>query len=169
MSINKTVHLKSNFKMVKKKTVDGWGIDCIECKLADDGLTVTEIVCKVCRDFYSSHRKNESTIRGFLSQFADNLVRGTSVIKKCNVVDHISKSTTHRQAVLGSRTRETENGSDTGHQSTLHENVRRYNVSQRAQIVRKFQLAHFLIIKGRPFKDYVDIAKFERRAQCESR
>ena len=100
---------------------------------------------------------------------------GTTVIKKCNASDHVSKSITHRQATLALQSKSQpstsgkHNSSQVGdklknvqRQTTLTEHARNINSTQRAQLEKKFQLLHYMILKCKPFKDYESFSQFEK-------
>ena len=47
--------------MVKKKTVDGWGLPTIKYELAEDGNTVVKVYCAVCKDYYFESDSGDSS------------------------------------------------------------------------------------------------------------
>ena len=100
---------------------------------------------------------------------------GTTVIKKNNAADHVSKSKLHRQVTLAlqSQSKASASGSDgtcqmfekkqdVPRQTTLPEHIRKINATQRAQLEKKFQLVHFMVLKCKPFKDYESFSQFEK-------
>ena len=103
-------------------------------------------------------------------------VSGTTVIKKANFHDHITKSNTHKVAPLRLAEREnlkTSSGgpstSSSSHsavarQTTLKPLIRRMNALQRDQLTRKFQLAHFIALSGHSFKSYEKFAILKKNS-----
>ena len=164
--------------MVKKKTVDGWGLPTINYELAEDGDTVVKVFCALCQEYYGTRQTGGPYVvghKGAISSLADKWVSGTTVIKKNNAADHVSKSKLHRQATLALQSQSKasasgengtsqvfENKQDVSRQTTLPEHIRKINATQRAQLEKKFQLVHHLILKCKPFKDYESFAQFEK-------
>ena len=163
--------------MVKKKTVDGWGLPTIKYELAEDGDTVIKVFCALCQEHYSNRTAGVPHVvghKGAVCSIADKWVSGTNVIKKSNADDHVAKSSTHRQATLAlqSQSKASTSGKDSTsqmsgkepvqRQTTLPEHVRKINAAQRAQLEKKIQLLHYLILKCKPISDYENIAQFEK-------
>ena len=67
--------------MVKKKTVDGWGLPTIKYELAADGDTVVKVFCELCQTFYAN-RTADPNASGAVRSLVDQWVTGTTVIKK---------------------------------------------------------------------------------------
>ena len=68
--------------MAKLSTVQGWGFSCIGYEVAADGVTVTSIYCKTCRDFFTTANDN-STFKnkaGIVKQQADTFVKGNTTV-----------------------------------------------------------------------------------------
>ena len=87
----------------KKKTVGGWGLPTIKYELAADEDTVTKVFCELCQTYYANRQSGGPLAfghKGAITSVVDKWVTGTTVIKKCNASDHVSKSITHRQATL---------------------------------------------------------------------
>ena len=71
--------------MVKKKTVDGWGLPTINYELAEDGDTVVKVFCALCQEYYGTRQTGGPYVvghKGAISSLADKWVSGTTVIKK---------------------------------------------------------------------------------------
>ena len=164
--------------MVKKETVERWGIDCIKFVLEDDGVTVKTVYCSVCRDFYSDKEggmREVHCLKGAVSGLADKWMVGTEVIKKCNALDHVNKSVVHRVAAAANgeisinvsvKHRKPKNRSTGifGQQTMIQENIIKIpqiTAEQREQLVKKFQLLHYLVTQGKSFEDFKKLAKFE--------
>ena len=103
--------------MVKKKTVDGWGLPTINYELAENGDTVIKVFCALCQEYYGTRQIGGPYVvghKGAISSLADKWVSGTTVIKKNNAADHVSKSKLHRQVTfaLQSQSKASASGSD---------------------------------------------------------
>lgn len=161
--------------MVKKKTVDAWGFgDVIKYEVGNDNETVTSVYCSVCRDFYTKTSQSSlpvtlRNIRGAVSGLIDKWITGSTNIKKSSAIDHVSKSSMHRTAVSvtgrkkdGQCSTSSSIGTDNNRQSTIPELASKITKSQKLQMVRKFQLMHFLARRCKPFSDYEAIINFEK-------
>lgn len=157
--------------MPKKKTVDAWGIPCAGYECDPDG-NVTLLWCKICREFNELESvKKTPGLHGIGGINVETYIRGTSTVKKNNFSDHITKSNTHEKAVrrLG-EIRKSASGEilpstsslvGVPRQATLLTHLQKLTTRHRVQLTKKFQLAHFLSAKGKSFKLYAEIAKFE--------
>lgn len=146
--------------MPNKKKVKSWGFSSLGFDCGEEG-EVTKIWCKTCREFYSdSKNKTNANLNSFIKGQQDKYVNGTSIIKKCNFSDHIKKSASHAQAIQ--RLNEKNVTTGTSGQKSIVNCVRSMGAQHKDQLVMKFQLVHFIAIRGKPFKLYEDFAKFER-------
>ena len=139
----------------------------------------------MCREFYLCQGKNAlkktSTLHRVADDVPDKFIRGTKTIKKCKLKDHVAKSLTHKTVVmrvaeartqsenqvLSSSSSSPTSSSVTGpsgvpRQATLLTHFQKINAQHRNQLIKKFQLVHFLAAQGRSFKLYEDFAKFEK-------
>ena len=144
--------------MVLAKTVLGWGFSCIGMECSDDG-SVSLIYCKTCRQFYAKQNCQPCDY-GRVEGQVDKFVSGTTLIKKANFHDHITKSNTQKVTALQLAEREnlkTRSGgpstSPSSHsavscQTMLKPLFRHTNALQRDRLTRKFQLAHFIASSG---------------------
>lgn len=167
--------------MVKSKTVKGWGFPCLgyEC---DESENVLKIFCTICREFYSTNAVSD--VRGRVEDQVDKFVKGTTVVKKNNFSDHLTKSRSHQTAVIrinekrdlnnepSSSSRVAEAAASTSavnntaakepnQQLTILSHIRRLTGKQHETLVKKFQVAHFVAAKGKSFAFYEDLCKFE--------
>ena len=165
--------------MVKRKTVERWGFSCLGYEIDESG-EVIKIFCKSCREFYSLEKEqNElaSKCNGsekFLEQ-SNTYVNGTRVIKKVNFENHLTFEN-YKKAVLSLREKQlsvsaqlssAENSptsaSGAPKQSLLRPMLQKMTASQRPQLGRKFQLAHFTTPNAKSFKSYSNFAAFEKK------
>ncbi|XP_041364478.1 uncharacterized protein LOC121379880 [Gigantopelta aegis] len=165
--------------MVKKDTVERWGIDCIKFVLADDGTSVKMVYCSVCREFYREREGGMRMVHGLkgaVSSLADKWVLGTEVIKKSNAVDHVTKSSVHRVAAAAQgescvsvrrrKPAKTKSSICVLEQHTvvpesIINEIPQITTEQREQLVKTFQLLHYLVTQGKSFEDFKHFAKFE--------
>ena len=68
--------------MVKKETVEKWGLDNVKVILADDGKTVKKIYCAVCREPSEKTARFSRGLKGACSELVDKWILGTENIKK---------------------------------------------------------------------------------------
>ena len=59
--------------MVKKKTVDSWGLP-ISYDLGEDGETVEQVYCTICREYYSSRSTVLPSHKGIIKGLSDKWV-----------------------------------------------------------------------------------------------
>ena len=154
---------------VKLSTVRKWDFDCLGYKLNEEGC-VSKIYCKTCREYYLDEEKQSSTkSTGSVKVLVDTYVKGTSVIKKNNFIDHITKNKDHQttlvrlkeKKLLAQCDKSTE--SVCAGQSTILQHVRNLNRRQHSQLQRKFQLAHYTASTARSFQSYGQFAEFESK------
>ena len=93
-----------------------------------------------------------------------NWIDGSSTVKKNNAVDHL-KSNIHSCAVLKLKEKQTtsagkEIAQETSSQKTIVECAREISKSQKSQLIKNFQLAHFLTVKNKSFNFFKDMVKF---------
>lgn len=94
---------------------------------------------------------------------------GTSIIKKSNFTDHLKKSVTHQTAVLRLSEQTTSvdisgvtSAAVASSQRSIVTHFRSQTAEQQDQLVKKFQLAHFLATQGKSFRLYEQLVAFER-------
>ena len=164
--------------MVRKKTVENWGFQCLGYELDSEG-EVSLIFCKTCREFYSSENEQRNLNAKHKSKkFADQnnvYIKGTSVVKKVNFEKHL-KFEVHVTAALRLQEAEVVNQtsndvsqkepccstSTVPRQSLLRPLIHRMTAHQHSQLRMKFQLAHFVCSTGKSFKSYLQFAHFEK-------
>ena len=93
-------------------------------------------------------------------------INGSSSTKKSNCADHL-KSNVHARAVLRLKEKRTQTaGQEIAQASTRQKRIielaRDLTKTQKAQLVRKFQLAHFLIVNKKSFNSYRDLVTFQK-------
>ena len=108
----------------------------------------------------------------FFFAASETFIRGTKVIKKNNVRDHINKSRTHNTAVrrLGEIRKEsslsshqsTSSCSGVPKQATILTHMQKLSTRHHNQLTKKFQIAHFITSHGKGFNFYSNLAHFER-------
>ena len=130
---------------------------------------------------YSSQNSESANNKGAFKKVVDKFITGSTVIKKCNFEDHVKKSELHRITALRMHEKESiaqraagrENTSTSAppappappppsNQTTLLPHIQRFTAQQKAQLTRKFQLAHFTATNGKSFNSYEKIANFEK-------
>ena len=156
--------------MPSKKTVDGWGFDCIGYE-SDVNHEVTLIWCKICRE-YSQLTTVSHAKKGVAKVASETFVKGTKVVKKNNFADHVKKSVTHAAAVVRLAEKRKQStiqnvdlttDSNTGpsqRQQSLMPFIQKLNVQQKTQLLKKMQLAHFTAINAKSFSFYETLSKF---------
>ena len=164
--------------MVKVTTVKSWGFRCLRWEKEEGSDHVKSIHCGICRDFYTSQNSEGANNKGAVKKVVDKFITGSTVIKKCNFEDHVKKSELHRIAALRMHEKESiaqraagrENTSTSAppappppsNQTTLLPHIQRFTAQQKAQLTRKFQLAHFTATNGKSFNSYEKFANFEK-------
>ena len=103
-------------------------------------------------------------------------IRGSKVIKKNNIRDHVNKSQTHNTAVrrLGEIRKEPASSSGNNlnsssascsgipKQATILTHMQKLSTRHRSQLTKKFQSAHFIVSEGHAFNFYSKLAHFEK-------
>ena len=164
--------------MVKRATVEKWGFDEIKVKSNEDG-EVVELQCIICTEYYQSDedcKKMLSKFNGVVRSLVNKWIEGTTTIKKNNASDHLKahyhvnavrklkEKAEHKCGEVGGRVSEAEKlaAEKQPSQPSILTNVRKLNSLQREQLLKKFQLVHFVTTKNLPFKMYEHFVKFER-------
>ena len=165
--------------MVKEKTVEGWNIPEIGLNLKDNEDDVESIFCKICKEYYLDDENGWLSLANLVGNVRKtilNWVGDSKVVKKNNAQDHL-KGNYHITAVGILRERACEKGGEDPQQTeaeklaaTLATNrevnilfhVRQLNQKQREQLLKKFQLAHFVVTHNLSFNIYREIAVLER-------
>ena len=111
---------------------------------------VTKIICVTCKEFYGENPKELDTYKGRIKTQVKTWINGSINIKKSNCADHL-KINEHARAVLRLKEKRTqiagqEIAQASTRQKTIVELARGLTKTQKDQLVRKFQLAHFLIV-----------------------
>ena len=93
-------------------------------------------------------------------------IDGSCTVKKNNAVDHL-KSNTHNKPIQRLKEKQTpttgqEIAQSSSMQKTIVEHARDLSKSHKSQLVRKFQLAHFLIVNNKSFNFHKDLVHFTK-------
>lgn len=159
--------------MVKLSTVKSWGFgETIGWELQEGTSEVCLIYCKLCREHYEEENKKLKEFGGAIKKIIDKYITGTKVVKKNNFQQHVKESTTHNTASLRISEKKLSHAEPTAesssystsanNQTTLLPFIRRFTAQQRAQLTKKFQLAHFMASTGKSFSAYQNFASFEK-------
>ena len=163
--------------MVKIKTVDGWNLPAIGVTMKNED-DVENIFCKICKEYYTEVEDGKTKLDklvGNVKRVVLNWVGGSTVIKKNNAKDHL-KANYHLTAVRILRERAAEKAeapqqteaerlaaaTSVPSEESILVHVRQLNQNQREQLLKKFQLAHFVVIRNLSFNMYHHIAVFEK-------
>ena len=161
--------------MVKKETVEKWGFNEIKVTSNEDG-EATELRCIICTEYYQSDedvKKALSKLSGVVKSLVNKWILGTTTIKKNNANYHL-KAQYHVNAVRKLKEKAEQKWDEVdiseaeklaaksqSSQLSILTNFRKLNVTQREQLLKKFQLVHFVATKNLSFQMYEHFAKFE--------
>ena len=168
--------------MVKKKTVDAWNIKEIGLNLVENRDDEVEtIYCKICKEYYlddENGRSSLDSLAGNVRKTVLNWIGGSKVVKKNNVTDHL-KANYHITAMRILRERACLKGDEPSQteaekvavcigeqmeEESILTHLRQLNQTQKEQLKKKFQLAHFVVIQNLSFNKYHEIAMFEKES-----
>ena len=164
--------------MVKKATVDRWNIPEINTSVNDNGDVVT-IHCKICKEFYSDDEEGRSllqSLNGAVKKLVNRWIEGSDIIKKNNAQDHVNRAKYHMDAVRKLKERAEEKSeslqlteaetiaaaAQRDNQQSILTKVRELQNNQRDQLLKKFQLAHFVVLHNKSFNMYQNFVNFEK-------
>ena len=152
--------------MVKKATVDKWGFDKIEVTSNDDGEAI-ELKCIICTEYYQNDedgKKALSKLTGVVKSLVNKWIQGTTMIKKNNANNHLNAQY-HVNAVRKLKEKAEQKCDEVDiseaeklavkkqcSQPNILTNVRKLNVMEREQLLKKFQLVHFVASKNLSFQ-----------------
>ena len=134
-------------------------------------IKLSQFYSNICYEFYNNRNSTQS--QGAV-KIVDKYISGITVIKNANFEDHMKKSETHCVASLHllekqHMTTKTNNDKSTNsvlvgplNQTTILPHIQKFTAIKRAQLTRKFQLAHFTATTGKSFKSYENFARFEK-------
>jgi hypothetical protein len=108
-------------------------------------------------------------LQGKVKAQVQKWMSGSDIVKKSNAVDHL-KSNAHATAVK--RLREKRSSTQTEGQKiaaatstsekTIVEHVRVLSLAQKSQLIKKFQLVHFLAVNNKPLNFYQQLVRFDK-------
>lgn len=121
-----------------------------------------------------------SKLQGRTKNQLRNYIDGTNIIKKCNVLDHVAKknkNSAHEIAILaltdnppeklkdffGKSTAVAAGPSTNTNQSTIGTMFRKLTANNKQQLLKKFQLAHFVGVRALSTSMYQHLAEFEKQ------
>ena len=120
-------------------------------------------------------REELKEFTGKVKELVVKWINGSHIIKKNNAQEHIQKAKYHADATRRLKERadakkleltEAEQIAQTptssGHQRSIHTQVRLLQDTQQEQYVRKFQTAHFAVINNCSFNMYKNFPEFEK-------
>ena len=160
--------------MVRLCTAKKWNLKQFEFTCGDENEPekVTKIKCVVCSEFYQENERELRRLQGTVKAQTQKWISGSDVIKKTNALKHL-KSNAHSTACK--RLRETRSSSQTADtegqkiaaatcasEKTIVEHVRCLSVAQKSQLIKKFQLVHFLAVNNKPLHFYQQLVKFQK-------
>ena len=139
------------------------------CEDASDQFQVTKIGCIVCSEFYGKKPQEHEKLQGQVKTFVKRWVNGSDVIKKSNAQNHL-KSNNHTIAVnrLREKTKATSGqqiatiSSSRNQEKTIVEHARILSKTEKAQLIQKFQLVHFLTVNNKSLNFYRELVCFEK-------
>ena len=152
--------------MVKCKTVDEWNLACFSYTYSNE---VDLLHCRICRYYCGDKLLIEQKKQ--LQAYID----GTKLVKKCNTLNHVVRGA-HNTALLaltddppqelgdlfGKKKIPTSAESDCSTQSTIRTTFRKLTAANKEQLLKKFQLVHFVGVSALFHNMYEKIAKFEK-------
>ena len=153
--------------MGKTSTVQEWNILEIGVE-ENDKEEVTSIFRKICREFYASNNADLNKLNGAVKQVVLNWISGSKTIKKSNVLDHPKA---HHQSViqiLKERAAEKSESpqiteveklassitAPSNSETSILNHFQQLNLRQREQLLKKFQLAYFIVQNNLAFTKY---------------
>ena len=153
--------------MGKTSTVQEWNILEIGVE-ENDKEEVTSIFRKICREFYASNNADLNKLNGAVKQVVLNWISGSKTIKKSNVLDHLKA---HHQLViqiLKERAAEKSESpqiteveklassitAPSNSETSILNHFQQLNLRQREQLLKKFQLAYFIVQNNLAFTKY---------------
>ena len=153
--------------MVKTSMVQKWNIPEIGLE-ENDQEEVTSIFCKICREFYANNNADLIKLNGAVKQVVLNWISGSKTIKKSNVLDHLKA---HHQLViqiLKERAAEKSESpqiteveklassitAPSNSETSILNHFQQLNLRQREQLLKKFQLAYFIVQNNLAFTKY---------------
>ncbi|XP_002130702.2 uncharacterized protein LOC100179588 [Ciona intestinalis] len=148
--------------MVKASVIERWNLPEIGYEQNEKG-NVTKIYCKLCKQVYAD--QYEITVHGAVVNQMRKWVDGTGVIKKFNAIKHLESSGQHRTAVLQlGEAANTQDGSPGPSKNTVPINRRQIkemlNEEQKQQLIKKFQVVHFMAANTLSFRLYPTVCHF---------
>ena len=165
--------------MVKNKTVDDWNLPCFSYTLKENSTEIDLLYCRICRYYYGD-KNNLSKLQGRTKNQLRAYVDGTHTVKRYNAVCHVAKGGAHESAVLAmtdnppeelqdlfqekkmAATSDLNNSISRPTQSTIQTMFRKLTVINKQQLLKKFQLAHFIGVHALSNSMYEHISKFEK-------
>ena len=162
--------------MVKNKTVDEWNLPCFAYTLKEGSIEIDVLHCRICKYYYGV-KKNLNKLQGRSKSQLRAYIDGTTTVKKCNAVSHVATGGAHETAVLAvsdnppqeledlfkqKKTASSTGESTSATQSTIRTMFRNLTVINKQQLLKKFQLAHFVGVRALSTSMYEHIAKFEK-------
>ena len=109
-----------------------------------------------------------STVKGESKTCADKYAIGTSVIKEDNVtnqllsVSHATAAEQRGEIRKDTYRAESSTSNSLPKKTTILARAQNLNARQKEQLIREFQLTHFIVWKGKSFNLFADMAKFEK-------
>ena len=149
------------------------------CNDPSDSSKVTKISCIIYKEFYGENKNELDKLKGKVKEMVMVVrwIEGTDVIKKCNAETHRA-SNVHTLAVqrLREKQKTASDGSSSSSteaqriaqsssnitQTSIVDHARNATKQQIQQLVKKFQLAHFLTVNNKSFNFYQSLVRFEK-------
>ena len=143
----------------------------------NDSTEVDQLFCRICKYYYGDKR-NLSSLKGRTKNQLRAYIDGTSTIKKCNAIGHLSAGGAHDDALnaltdnppdelkdLFEKSRPTvgaTSSASSSNQGTIRTMFRKQTVVNQQQLLKKIQLAHFVGVRALSNSMYEHLSSFEK-------
>ena len=149
--------------MVKSKTVDDWNLPCFGYRTEDITDEVQLLWCRICKYYYGD-KDNISQLQGRTKNQLESYVEGTHrsahEIAFFALTDNPPEEL--KDLFLSSSSSSMNLSITTTRQATIGQAFRKMTTLNKEQLLKKFQLAHFIGVCALPSNMYEHIADFEK-------